>query len=373
MRLGAERIRLALGRRPVPSVQLYEALNGRPVEVELKDLLANPGPLEGRAVRVRGILELLPHGRGLEILDEGAALAVVPQPELDPVVRSLVRDWRGKEVEVAGVLKRSGTAAEGLPSHEVAFWEYLGPEQAEARAERARPATVRDLVERPAEFSGQTIRVVGRFRGANLQRDLDGPHPRSAWVIKSGRAAIWVIGHGPSGPGFALRPDLEQDTTKWVEVVGRLESSGSLNVLRAAAVTLSAPATGTAGLRRLAPAVQPEVTFTLPLVGDEPVEPGSRFLVQFSSYMDEDSFEGRVRLRYAGPASAADELAQARWSYDDVRRTLIVEPGERLRPGATVELLLLPGIADAFATPLAAAGEGVGVPAARVLRWVVQP
>jgi hypothetical protein len=61
-----------------------------------------------------------------------------------------------------------------------------------------------------------------------------------------------------------------------------------------------------------------------------------------------------------------------RFTYDDVRRTLVVEPGEPLRAGATVELLLMPGITDAFATPL---GFGPGVETAgtaRLLRWRVE-
>ena len=39
VRLGVDRIRQALGRAPVPSVELYEALHGRPVEVSIPELL----------------------------------------------------------------------------------------------------------------------------------------------------------------------------------------------------------------------------------------------------------------------------------------------------------------------------------------------
>ena len=85
--------------------------------------------------------------------------------------------------------------------------------------------------------------------------------------------------------------------------------------------------------------------------------------------MDEESFEGRVRLRY-GDAPAGD-LPRFRWTYDDVRRTLIVEPGERHRSGAVLELLLLPGITDAFEVPLGPEPESADA-AARVLRWQVE-
>jgi hypothetical protein len=369
VRLAVDRIRQALGRAPVPSVELYEALHGRPVEVSIPELLAQPGPLEGRAVRVRGVAERLPHGRGLALAEEGRTVRIVPQPEIAAVVQSLVRDWLGQEVEVAGILKRAAAPAADAPAHEVGFWEYLGPEAGDPSADKARAVTVRELVERPSEFAGQTVRVVGRFRGANLEHDLPPPRPRSAWVIKSARYAIWVTGHGPSGRGFALRSDLEADTHKWLEVVGRPEQRKGLTVLHASSVALSAPMAGLGLRRRLVTSKQPDVVFTLPLTGDEAVPPDARFLVQFSSYMDEESFEGRVRLRY-GDASAGD-LPRFRWTYDDVRRTLVVEPGERLRAGATLELLLLPGITDAFEVPLGA-GPGAADAAPRVLRWQVE-
>jgi hypothetical protein len=75
------------------------------------------------------------------------------------------------------------------------------------------------------------------------------------------------------------------------------------------------------------------VVFTLPLVGDEPVAPDTVFLVQFSSYMDEDTFEDRVRLRYGDLPEPQGELRGARWRYDEVKRTLVVDPGARAAPG----------------------------------------
>jgi hypothetical protein len=372
VRLAVDRIRQALGRRPVPSVQLYEALHGRAVQVSIAELLADPGPLEGHAVRVRGVAEQLPRGRGLALVDGSATVRVVPQPELEAVVRSLVRDWIGQEIEVAGVLKRGTASVADAPSHEIGFWEYLGPEGAEAATEKARRVSIQDLVERPAEFTGQIVRVVGRFRGGNVEHDLLPPRPRSAWVIKSGRYAMWVTGHKPSGRGFALNPELEADTHKWLEVVGRLEEKDGVRALRASAVALSTPASGLGLRRRLVTPKQPEVVFALPLTGGDPVASDACFLVQFSTYMDEESFEGRVRLRYGDVPGPSGDLPRVRWTYDDVRRTLIVEPGEPLRAGATVELLLLPGITDAFATQLAPASDTGSEGILRILRWQVQ-
>jgi hypothetical protein len=63
--------------------------------------------------------------------------------------------------------------------------------------------------------------------------------------------------------------------------------------------------------------------------------------------MDEESFRGHVVFRYAGRPQAGDNPLDAkRVSYDLGRRTLQVDPGDLLRPGRVVELLLLPGIVD---------------------------
>jgi hypothetical protein len=372
VRLGVERIREALGRRPAPSVKLYEALNGRPVEVSIADVVANPAPLEGRSVRVHGIAGALPHDLGLALTDEGSALRVVPQPELESLLPTLVRAWRGQEVEVSGVLRRSTAGGEGAPSHEVAFWEYIGPETLRAATEQTPRVTVEEVVERAAELSGRTVRVVGRFRGNNLEHDLAEPGPHSAWVIKAGRHAIWVTGHKPSGPGFSLHPERADDTRKWVEVLGRVEIVDGRTTLRARAVALAAPAANVRRGRVLKTARLPEVVFTLPLTDRDPVAPRSVFLVQFSTYMDEQSFEGRVRMQYSSATGAEQELRRVRWSYDDSRRTLIVEPGEPLRPGASVELLLLPGITDTQATPLGSRGPEDNEGALRTLHWRVE-
>jgi hypothetical protein len=123
--------------------------------------------------------------------------------------------------------------------------------------------------------------------------------------------------------------------------------------------------------KRLVGAHQPEVVFTLPLGGEDPVATDARFLVQFNAYMDEDSFRGRVRLRYGEVPGPPRDLQRVRWTYDDVRRTLIVEPGEPLQTGATVELLLLNGITDVYATPLGSVPGADAAGTARRLQWRV--
>ncbi len=93
--------------------------------------------------------------------------------------------------------------------------------------------------------------------------------------------------------------------------------------------------------------------FSLPLDGERDVPPDSVFQVQFSKDMDEESFKDRVVFRYAGRPQPGDNALDAkRISYDLGRRTLQVDPGDLLRPGRVVELLLLPGIVDLDGLPL---------------------
>jgi hypothetical protein len=370
VRLAVERIRQTLGRRPVPSVELYEALSGKPVEVSIAELRADPHAFEGRAVRVHGVAQPLPGGQGFLLTDEGSELRAVPQPEIEAVVSSLLRDWRGQEVEVAGVVKPAPAPSAEAPP-QIGFWEYLGPNRVQAATEKAPAVEIGDLVERPAQYEGRTVKVVGRFRGNDLEHDLPQPGPRSAWVIKSGPHALWVTGRKPAGRGFKLRADLARDTNKWLEVVGRVEAWKGSPVLRARSVALTAPRSGVRRGRRLRTPDKPEVVFTLPLVGDEPVPPNAVFLVQFSTYMDEETFENRVLLRYVDEPGPEGELRSVHWRYDDVKRTLVVDPGQPLREGASVELQLLRGIADAWETPLVPAATSPPGDVVTILRWQV--
>ena len=91
----------------------------------------------------------------------------------------------------------------------------------------------------------------------------------------------------------------------------------------------------------------PVVVFTLPLDGEGDVPSDSRFVVQFNKDMDEATFKGNVMLRYAGPTLPGDRVFDGmKLTYDQGRRALTIDPGDVLRPGRQIELMLLPGISD---------------------------
>lgn len=373
LRLALERVQRALERPALPSAAVQEALHGSPRDVAVADLLEAAAAHEARAVRVRGVVERA-RDRGLVLVDGEARVRVAPSPELAALVEAAGRDWIGEEVEFAGVFRRARSAGNrGGPQHEVLFWEYQGPDvAAESSADAVLTVSLRQLLERPSSLVGRTVRVVGNFRGRNLFGDLERGGPRGAWVLKAKRHAIWVTGHGPSGRGFKLDSHVVGRTSRWLEVLGTVETRDGRPLLRARKVALAAPATFVwTGPRLRASDPRPDVVFTLPLLGEEVPANDGRLLIQFSSYMDGDSFEGRVRVWWGTDASADREATRARFTYDAVRRVLLVDPGEPLSPGGTVEVHLLRGIEDVHAAVLDPPSGPGPFEAARVLRWRV--
>jgi hypothetical protein len=122
--------------------------------------------------------------------------------------------------------------------------------------------------------------------------------------------------------------------------------------IKAVRIQLTTPPSATADVKPPPPPPEkprkpPVVVFALPLDGDPEVAPDSRFVVQFSKDMDENTFDGHVVLRYTGPVLPGDRaFVGMRLTYDRGRRALTVDPGDTLRPRRQIELILLPGISD---------------------------
>ncbi len=118
----------------------------------------------------------------------------------------------------------------------------------------------------------------------------------------------------------------------------------------------------------------PVVVFSLPLDGERDIPPNSVFQVQFSQDMDEPSFKNRVLFRYAGRPQPGDrDLDAVKMDYDAGLRALKIDPGDLLRAGRVVEILLLPGIVDSDGQPLQPRpGRNAGG-AIDVLRYQIAP
>jgi hypothetical protein len=378
----------ALGLQPDPlpaqimaggGYDMYNMMYGDPVEVPLEDIARGFG-YEKKAVITQGVLDMMDVSQMyFRLRDEGAEVLILAVPNAHDEVRRLV----GREVEVTGVVRevpyrqavyQCGPESKcndpylpALPDLEpdkthwphqsITVWgivDLTPPPGAERKKREYKTFTLESLVMDPGKHDGQTLRVLGQFRGKNLYGDLPVRSQRTSadWVIKDDAFAVWVTGKRPKGTGFQLDPDLKRDTGRWMEVVGRIETRNGITYIRAIQVALASPPSPTAKVDAPPPLpekpkVPPVVVFALPLDGEDEVATDSRFVVQFSKDMDESSFAGRVLLRYVGPVLPGDRAFDGvKLTYDPGRRALTVDPGDVLRAGRAVELLLLPGIKD---------------------------
>jgi hypothetical protein len=350
---------LALAAGPAAAqVDEYEMRYGRTIEVSIDDLIQFPESYEGKAVRTKGTLELLPTAgnvthtlRGLF----GGRVFIVPLPEMEGEFEVQARRWLGRDVEVTGVVSIGRDPSSGSQGTVIGIWAFLGPPDEKPGARpSAETATLEELVTRPGKRDGKMVRVAGQFRGENLFGDLPSASRRrsSDWVLKEDVYAVWVTGKKPRGPGWTLDASLKRDTGKWLQVMGRVATERGVVYIEAVDVTLGKPSAPVEQAQAPAPPPPrpkkpPVVVFSLPVDGERDVPPNSTFQIQFSKDMDEQSLKGRVVLRYAGRPQPGDrELDSVKMTYDEGRRALVIDPGDLLRPGRTVEILLLSGIVD---------------------------
>jgi len=335
----------------------YERRYGQPVDVTLESLVQMPESYREKSVRVSGRLDMLAvvGDRAWALGDLGLRVVIIPFPVVAGRFEADAQKWIGRELEITGVVRQGTNPENSQATATISFWEFYAPQE---RREETRPAApeadLEDLVTRLGDYDGERVRVVGQFRGANLFGDLPSASRRRSddWVLKSEVFAVWVTGQKPRGKGWKLDPKLRRDTGKWLAVEGRVRTVDGVVVIQADDVALAKAPSPHLKAERVEPPPPPPlkpavVVFSLPLDGEPDVAADSVFMVQFSNDMDEDSFAGRVGLRYAGRPRPGDRALDAvTMRYDGGRRTLIVDPGDLLRAGRVVELLLLPGIVD---------------------------
>ncbi len=360
---------LALGLAAAADAQMneYEGRYGPTIDVSVDSLLDMPEQYVGRAVKTRGPLEMIPTGSGRQYGLRGTFggyLYIYPRQEIAGTYEDQARRWGGKEVEVQGSVERGQDPQSQQPIVYILIWGYLGPPDEKPIKRPDSPDTsLEDLVTKPERYEGKTVNVRGVFRGENLFGDLPSSSrdKSSDWVIKDDVFAVWVTGKKSKGSGWSLDASLKRDTGKWMQIMGRVRVRNRVVTLEALDVILSKPP----DLRVAAvpteptppppprPKRAPVVAFSLPIDGERELAPHTVFQVQFSRDMDEASLKDRVLLRYAGrPQPGDNSLDAMRIRYDGGLRTLHVDPGDLLRAGRVVELVLLPGIVDIDGAPL---------------------
>ena len=165
--------------------------------------------------------------------------------------------------------------------------------------------TLRAIALAPDQYSGHTVTITGRFRGANLYGDLPQPVAKSRWdfVIQSADAAVWIAGLRPRGKGFDLDVTSRVDTRRWLQITGIVRHEGALTWIDGTTLALANAPTETPIEVTLPQAPRespPQVIFTAPLVNETDVEPTAIVRIQFSRDMDPKSFASHVRVSYAG-------------------------------------------------------------------------
>jgi hypothetical protein len=311
-------------------------------------------------------------------------LIILPRNEIAGRWEQEVRTWVGRQVEVMGSVGYGQDQQTSQRMVYISIWGYLGPPDEKPLKRGTTPtATLEELVMKPEQYDTKTITVKGQFRGENLFGDLpSASRARSSdWVIKDDVFAVWVTGKKPKGSGWSLDASLKRDTGKWMEVTGRVRVSRRIVTIEALEVSLTRAPSATVAEKPVAeptppppprPRRPPAVAFSLPIDGEREVPPDTVFQIQFSQDMDEASMKGRVLLRYAGRTQPGDNSLDAvRFSYDGGLRTLHVDPGDLLRPGRVVEIVLLPGIVDLDGKPLETRPGIRAGSAADVLRFQV--
>jgi hypothetical protein len=237
----------------------YAGQYGDAQTIPLEELLNGNYPRTG-AVRTRGTLEAGPRVQGglrrynLRVSGDRLAATIASRLPITPSV--VIRDsfdfdadrLNMREIEVVGTFQ-SGMGMDSGTGGGFWFWSYSSADDEGdgSRSGKARPSptgllAIEDLVGRPASLAKETVRVRGQFRGKNLFGDLaPAGAPADGWVIKDGDSAVWVSGKQPKGSGWSLDPESKSDTTRWVEVVGKIETRDGVTYLKASQLALAPP------------------------------------------------------------------------------------------------------------------------------------
>ena len=225
------------------------------------------------------------------------------------------------------------------------------------RADEPDDATIRTITIEPTRYRDRTVTVTGRFRGRNLYGDLPEAPGTSLtdFVLRSGDAAVWIVGKEPRGEGFDLDVLARVDTGRWLQVTGVVKGSDRLVEIEAQEIeqverpdrVTQAP-TATADVPTVGPA--PEVIFSAPTQDDTGVAADVLVRFQFSRDMVAESFEGNVAVEYFGAAqrtaAGPDDGAGLEFDveYRSRNRVINVSFAGPLLPYRTLEVNLGDGI-----------------------------
>jgi hypothetical protein len=212
--------------------------------------------------------------------------------------------------------------------------------------------SVRSIAIEPWRYEGQTVKVIGNFRGRNLFGDLPDAPGKSPYdfVLRGAEGAIWVTDLRPRGSGFDLDVNRRVDTNQWLEITGTVVHEKGLVSLRATRLALAKQPKAEEPIDVSAPApvvplIPVEVVFNSPSELETDVSPAARIRVQFSRGLNEPSLDGNIRVSYVGkvPDAGAPGLP-FKVVYDGANRAIQIAMAQPFESNRTVRVELLEGI-----------------------------
>jgi hypothetical protein len=218
--------------------------------------------------------------------------------------------------------------------------------------------SIRALALEPWRYEGQTVTLLGNFRGRNLFGDQPGAPAASKYdfVLRGAEGSIWVTGLRPRGRGFELDIDRRLDTANWIEVTGIVEHEKGLVRVAGTSLAMSKVPDLKPGPEedgQPVPKLPAQVIFSTPTEGETDVSVAETIRIQFSRGLNEKSLAGRTRATLVGAAADAPPVAH-KTTYDAATRSITITFAERLPAFRTVRLEILEGILafdDAPVTP----------------------
>jgi hypothetical protein len=197
---------------------------------------------------------------------------------------------------------------------------------------------LRAVAMEPARFDGQVVTITGQFRGRNLYGDLpEAPvQNRVQFVVRSGDAAVWVMGLQPKGKTFALDPTRRVDTGRWLKVQGTVRSAKGLTWLDGTSIDLApTPEEATEVAIDLPPPPPVEILFTAPTEGEGDVRTTARVRMQLSRDLNPETLKDRIRF-----TPAVDFTT----NYTRENRALEIRPTEGFPPFQPMKMEILEGV-----------------------------
>ena len=196
---------------------------------------------------------------------------------------------------------------------------------------------LRAVAMEPARFEGQSVTIIGQFRGRNLFGDLpEAPaQNRYQFVLRSSDAALWVMGMQPRGKGFNFDPSKRIDTGRWVKVQGTVEAAKGLTWLEGTSIELAPEPQETATEVEIdvPPPPPVEILFAAPPRAKPTCGSTERIRMQLSRDLNPATLKDRIRITYSSTDSRERGEAQPpsvafTTNYTRENRALEIRPTE---------------------------------------------